>query len=339
MSIRFDFLNAGSGDCTLIQTDDCVILLDTGDHNHFIARNIKTSIQQILDVRQQQGKSTKINHIILTHIDDDHIGGLKILANDDAFMCNVEHVWFNYPNSKDTIFDFTDESSKNSARNADKIRLLIKERKINHVGNIDTNSIRKICLGRFIELTLLSPTATDRKKLEEKWNPQYPSHKNNATKDNIENDLETLANTPFTQDRSIPNGSSIAFILSYKEKLSEKNFLFLADAYPKTIIESLRTLGYSIKNPLNINFLKVSHHGSKKNTNLELLNLIHTNKYIIMADGENKPHKETIARIIKNSSSGCKIVITQEDALKALMKKSFCRQYQSLFDFCNFIEI
>ena len=47
----------------------------------------------------------------------------------------------------------------------------------------------------------------------------------------------------------------------------------------------------------------VSHHGSRGNTNFELLELIDCSKFIVSANAKNKhyfPHKEAFARILAN---------------------------------------
>jgi beta-lactamase superfamily II metal-dependent hydrolase len=339
MGIRFDFLPSGSGDCTLVQTDDCVILIDTGDYNYLVASAIKNKIYQILKIRLEQGKSTRINHVILTHIDDDHIGGMRILANDDSFMQIIDNIWFNYPNATTTIFNTKDESNRNSVRKADKIRELVATKKIHHIGNIDLNNKSPLSITQNLSLTLLSPRAVDRLKLESNWLESYPNNKNSSLIENPEDDLETLAYTPFHSDKSLPNSASIAFDLTYKESGKIYNFLFLADSYPDVIAESLIKLKYSPKNPFFVDFVKVSHHGSKRNTNLELLGLIRANTFIIMTNGYKKPDKETIARLIFNKKLGeQKIIITQASALKEILKKSFFKKYQNEFIHQDYLE-
>ena len=76
----------------------------------------------------------------------------------------------------------------------------------------------------------------------------------------------------------------------------------MGDAHPSIVIESLKALGYSTHNPLRIDYIKVSHHGSKGNTNEELLTLIDCNNFIISANGNHHglPNKKTFARIIKH---------------------------------------
>ena len=91
------------------------------------------------------------------------------------------------------------------------------------------------------------------------------------------------------------NGSSIAFLLEYQDK----KFLFLGDADIKVINQSLIDLGMI---GLEVNFVKLSHHGSKKNINKEFLDIIKTDTFVILTDGakHQHPHKETFSLILKH---------------------------------------
>jgi hypothetical protein len=59
-------------------------------------------------------------------------------------------------------------------------------------------------------------------------------------------------------------------------------------------------MGYNKENPLNVELCKISHHGSKSNTNKELLELVKTDNYAISTDGSghNHPNKRILAMII-----------------------------------------
>ena len=82
--------------------------------------------------------------------------------------------------------------------------------------------------------------------------------------------------------------------------------LFLGDAHNKTIVEHLVDLGYSSEFKLNVDIMKVSHHGSKHNTSSQLLSMINAKKYIISTNGSRHslPDKETIARILASTETG-----------------------------------
>src|SRR5690606_36117514 len=72
------------------------------------------------------------------------------------------------------------------------------------------------------------------------------------------------------------------------------------DSHPKGIVKQLKALGCSKDKPLEVEAMKVSHHGSKANTNRELLEIVKTENYIISTDssGHNHPNKRTLARIL-----------------------------------------
>ena len=106
--------------------------------------------------------------------------------------------------------------------------------------------------------------------------------------------LEELLKTPFDEDDTARNGSSIAFVL----QVQNKKMLFLADAHPGLVVQSLKT--YQNEGTIIFDLIKVAHHGSFGNISRELLNKIDSERYLISTNGQrnNHPDKETIAHII-----------------------------------------
>lgn len=106
--------------------------------------------------------------------------------------------------------------------------------------------------------------------------------------------LKELLKTPFDEDYTATNGSSIAFIL----QVQDKKILFLADAHPSLIVQSLNE--YQNEGTIMFDLIKVSHHGSFGNISRELLNKIDSDSYLISTNGQQHGHpdKETIAHII-----------------------------------------
>ena len=77
--------------------------------------------------------------------------------------------------------------------------------------------------------------------------------------------------------------------------------LLLADASPLDLVEQLQKLGYSPQRPLLVDWIKVPHHGSKRNISDALLALIQTDQFVFTADASTRhklPDKETIAHIL-----------------------------------------
>ena len=78
------FLNVGQGDCTLVTCGSHAMLIDAGDDTK------GTTIQNYL----QKQKITKLDYLILTHPDADHIGGAPVIITKfditKVFVSNFE---------------------------------------------------------------------------------------------------------------------------------------------------------------------------------------------------------------------------------------------------------
>lgn len=110
----------------------------------------------------------------------------------------------------------------------------------------------------------------------------------------IEKIAEQIAEKEFEEDTSVTNGSSISFILEYRNKA----MLFLADSHSDIIVKNLKEY-YGDKKVL-FDVIKISHHGSKFNTSPELLDIVDSKIYLISTNGKKYKHPdiETIVRII-----------------------------------------
>lgn len=105
----------------------------------------------------------------------------------------------------------------------------------------------------------------------------------------------------FSEDTSVINASSITFILEYHNK----RLLFLADSPPSTVLQQLKSLypEMSPEKPVHFDAVKVSHHGSKRNTSSQLMKQISSERFIFSTCGAyGHPHTETVSRILFNSS-------------------------------------
>lgn len=316
MPTNIRFLKAHHGDCILLtfkeESNEYRILIDGGPSYTFQAREdgnpLDGDLKKNLDELKEQGK--KIDLVILTHVDDDHIGGiisafenpeylskmaLKVIFNSGQLI----HEYFSQPidNEKDLKGNFSMNTQTSIAQGDSLEKLLV------NLGVWDKKIYKQkdtFELGNII-LKFLSPNDMELSKLLKKWKREsgntYTSAKNKDWKKEYK---ELLANDKFVQDSSCHNGSSLSFIIQYMNR----NFVFLGDAFPSTIITGLNHLGYNKENPLNADIVKISHHGSKKNTNYELLDILNSKKYVISTDSSihGLPDKITLARIHTHSN-------------------------------------
>jgi beta-lactamase superfamily II metal-dependent hydrolase len=133
-------------------------------------------------------------------------------------------------------------------------------------------------------------------------NEEYSGGRDTSNKIIDIKDIESLASKE-EKDTSKTNGSTISFIIEYKEKDLEKKLLFLGDSHEDIVFEQLEKLknkGYK----LIFDVVKISHHGSNKNTSQRLIDLIESEKFIISTDGRkhNHPNIELISKILNRKS-------------------------------------
>ncbi len=299
MGIRFEFLKAGNGDCILISVDNqsINILIDGGLPKTY-NMELKKKLESI------KNKNSYLDLVVLTHYDNDHIGGiLKLLDSEKKSIKNsektiIKEFWFN--SFDNALVNYFTTSNQTSAKQQIKFDEYIKELipYIKYQSKISIDNKQEIFLGKNQELkfTLLSPNNQKLDELFSKFEKEVINYKTSAHSSDSFLSIEELSTKQFKSDTSLTNGASIAFILEY-EKLK---FLFLGDAHIDLIVESLQNLGYSKNNRLKLEFIKLSHHGSSKNLNSEFLDLVETNKFIILTNGgrHNHPNKETLAKIL-----------------------------------------
>lgn len=310
--MKIKFLKAFNGDAILISFNESGekrnILIDGGMPATFLQKNKKSKLEYgelKINIDLIRENNEKIDLLIITHVDDDHIGGvLKWFENDKEAYKIIGKVWFN---SGKLISEYFDEQEipENILEFPNDNILTSIGQGVNFEDYIESKGIwdRRIVIAlEYFEylgimFKILSPSPDKLRLLLGKWEKEAPeSLDTSANKNDYDLTLtEHIASDKFKEDTAIHNGSSIAFILTFEKK----NFVFLADAHPKIVVNSLNAFGYSKEKPLNAELVKISHHGSKANNSLEMLELIKTNKYVISTNGDKHahPNKQFLARL------------------------------------------
>ncbi len=104
----------------------------------------------------------------------------------------------------------------------------------------------------------------------------------------------------YTHDTSISNGSSIALIISS----GSTRMLFLGDAWAEDAVSKLKPLR-TTSAPVIFDAIKVSHHGSLRNTSVELLSIADSPCFLVSSDGtcHGHPDFEVLAEIVDRPAS------------------------------------
>ncbi len=316
MTLSFRFIQAFNGDAIFITRQQngifTNILIDGGPEYTFKKHPKKPSSGPLKDILERLlSAGQTLNLVILSHVDDDHIGGLIAGFEEVGYLSeNTKEIWFNSgkvlaeyfklePNPESEILINQQNKLETTTEQGVQLEDLIESAGINKKLFIQAGD-EYIFEG--FKFTLLSPSLRALEALSKRWDKEIAQNeikKNETARATDYGTMfkELLENDHFEEDKSVTNGSSIAVLL----EVDNVKALFLADAFPSIICASLRALGYNESNRLKVDFVKISHHGSKKNTSDELLSIIDTNRFIILTDGSSHgfPNKVTLARIHK----------------------------------------
>lgn len=264
--IEFTALKAKQGDAFVFRWEEKnAMLIDGG---------IPSTLKQI----QQAIENYKLKFIFVTHVDYDHIGGLVRLVKLSSFdMSNIEH-YMNYPELAIT----PDDDTQVGFAHGEDYATVLKNKGCKVIPISDKDRIKKFN----ITIEVLSPKQSDIELLSKDWNANR-----------IIEDEKVTYNKRQQTHGDIINRTSVSLLINY----SDKKFLMLADSHPDIITNKLVDMGYSELNPITVDLLKISHHGSKHNTTIELLKMIKTDNYYISTNGSryNHPDKEVFDYILK----------------------------------------
>lgn len=349
-------VQAEYGDCFVLESkfgnDSVSILIDGGPYQTYI-KHLKPALQRL-------PLSGKLDLIVLSHIDNDHIIGLLDLLNEIRThrdgglkeLIKIKRIWHNSfkellqlhvePNKLlRNIFQIQGlKSGKNITESiimkgfqqGGDLTLLANSLKIPinpTIGKeiVVSDNIRCIRLNN-ISLHLLGPTKKNLDKLRKEWNDWIK--KKHQTK-NFESALLQIL------DKSVPNLASIMFLA----QIENRKILFTGDGIAQDVIEILsKNKMLDKKGKYRVDILKVPHHGSDRNSSKEFFETILADYYIISANGrDDNPSVDTLRWIITCNTEGKnhkKIILTNNTPNVLKISKEYP---QSKYDYeCIFLQ-
>lgn len=270
MCLEIKVEKAYHGDCIWIRfgkNEKSNIIVDSGPA--MFTSKFKNMLEEI------KSKNEKLDLLILTHIDNDHILGFKnyIQEND----CDIiEKIWLN----GDGVAAYTNNQLL-SPKNVGKLVDEINAKSIELVSPIYEGHEETINGGHIKVIAPIQEAILEVAKLVDKF-------KLNSSK-LVTKSLETLyLEDKYEEEKTVTNKASIAFVFEYKNK----KIAFLGDAVATDIIDGFKKYYDGCK----VDFVKIPHHGSKHNTSCELISILGADKFIISKN--RNVDKETIARIV-----------------------------------------
>ncbi|VDO17020.1 unnamed protein product, partial [Brugia timori] len=276
-------LPAMFGDCLWVDygqpEDPKVILIDAGT-----AGTWKPLQKKIESRIASTGKPLVIELFVVTHVDRDHIGGaVKFMEQLHNLQVAIREVWFNgWHHLNKSVPPF--KRDELGAVDGEHLSALLLDGPTPWNGRFGREAVVVPDTGdlpRFdfegMQITLLSPNQKKLDNLVPVWATEVieaelvPGEAFVIEKpSDVLGDVPVaiLAGYPFKPDTTEANGSSIAFLATFEGK----TVLFGADAHVDLLVSNLARLKPALAG--GIDAWKLSHHGSKGNTNDALISLL-----------------------------------------------------------------
>jgi beta-lactamase superfamily II metal-dependent hydrolase len=321
--LAIEMLPAGHGDALVVEygTRGAThrVLVDAGTRHSW--DEVRARLAAMPDRRYEA--------FVVTHVDEDHIGGAVKLLADTGLRSRIRDVWFNgYVHSRrgGNVLGPVD---------GERLTRLIVEGgyRWNHpfpdrvsrgVGGPvvvpSSGPLPRLELPGGATVVLLSPSPPKLKRMANEWEKTvlaaglvpgqgaggagsgggiYTKKVKALPRKLSDAQLAKLA-APTKRDDKAPNGSSIAFVLEH----GGKRALLGADAHPDTLVPALRRYAAEVgEDRVRIDLCKLPHHASDGNVTSEMIEVIDARRYLVSTNGDKFAHPDdaALARIIVSS--------------------------------------
>jgi len=276
--------------------------------------------------------------LVVTHVDIDHIGGsLDLLREREKLGVSFGEIWFNgyvhltpggsvpQPEAADLLGPLQGEALTELivANGANKWNAAAGGGALVVPAAGPLQPLRQLPGG--MQLTLLSPTQAQLDRLQPRWHAacrkagivpgaataadarQLEEDEEPAEDDDLlgDPDVARLAAMPFKPDRAIPNGSSLALLAEYQGRRA----LLTGDAYAPVLVDALARLPGNAAGRLQLDAVKLSHHGSRGNTSADLVRAVDCRNWLVSTNGKifHHPDGEAIARVLRDGGAGVQL--------------------------------
>lgn len=334
-------IQAEFGDCMILEFGASkigkrnYILVDGGPSSTY-DKNLK---KELLKLRDNHGK---LDLIIVSHIDNDHINGLVKLMSEirDQKAKNSEQIidvgafWYNaFSRTIGKDNDIEDRLNKIMKRSqgkrfnmasatTERVTKGVKEGNelsmyASQLGipiNPDFNSdiitvggVKDTMDYKKLRIHIVGPSEESLDDLRKQWFEWLK--KNEKAVDEKDHRIAALL------DRSVPNLSSIMFLVEE----NGKRILFTGDGLGDHLIEGLKLHNLlDSEGRIKVDILKLPHHGSERNISKQFFRSIIAEKYVISANGrDDNPSLSTltyIAESAKEDHRSVEIILTNNSS-------------------------
>ena len=316
--ISVEMLPAGHGDSLLVHYGDVEnpsrMLIDGGPYYSY-----KRVMHRLLQIPKED---RHFELLVITHIDADHIDGIIRLLREDLGELGFvfDDIWFNGTDQLDATVAADDALG---AKEGEYLQALLKSKALPWNKAFDGGPVlarpqAPIELPSGAKVRVLSPDKASLIALLRDWTKVIASEgyttgetdkalaalATNKRLNPLEEELDHLGggddHDDDTPDRSLANGSSIAFVL----EVGRRKVLLAGDAHADVLVRSINDYIDEDKK-LKLQAFKVPHHGSSANMSTELLDRLDCKNFLVSTNGSyfGHPNKMCIQKIVDEVDS------------------------------------
>lgn len=294
--MNIKFLKAGTGDCIIINHNSKNIIIDGGNESTYL----------ISEYYKIKSRNEKVDFLIVTHHDDDHIKGVLDLfkeietRNEEPF---IENIIFNSPRKILNKIEKIKDSNLLSYKQARELeKYLINRTNVNWETSLNTAELETKINLVFNDPSLSFKIFSPNKDILEKYASNKGAYLTSDYRCDWSSPISTLIKTidDKSQDASSSNMTSIVLLLTYKDS----NYLFTGDVTPirlSEIIDQIRLQNESV----DFELIKLPHHASYRSLNSEILQKLNCKNFVISTNSKKHylPNKKAFLKIINNRKS------------------------------------
>ncbi len=288
-------LNVGKGDSYVVELHD-----DMGQKFSFVIDGGTVEQSGTLISHIQKYHNNKINLVVCTHPDTDHIGGLITLFE----HCNVQHLFLNDPRdvlpeaillqrARNNLSTDEVEIFKSAFERIDELKAQAQYQGTQHHPVTFSSSEPRFSWGGW-NVFILGPSEN---LFRDIWLNEDVV-RNWFSSDTVDNLVGAQPSTPVLDDPSIDtkpvnNSSIILLIEGYGKK-----YLFTGDAGKRAIRDAI-----TIRDISNLTWLDVPHHGSRRNLDSEIINHLAPQVAYISSPGTTKHPRKSIIKALQKTGT------------------------------------
>jgi hypothetical protein len=310
----FEALRAMHGDCLLLHFgepgDPKSVLIDGGPMPVYgqtlKPRLLKLREQLIEKKRIGEGDALPLALAMVSHIDDDHIGGLLALAEDNDGGLGLTHASWVSPKTlwHNTFEELTGgevsalalgEVSASptaavvaSVPQGQDLRARAEalgwpiNRPFTGLVQAPAGAAQPVALDLETSLLVTDPRADEVANMRKEWKKQLEKLKKGE---------KEAAEVAAYVDKSPTNLSSIVCLA----RQGERKILLTGDARGDLVLKALDIAGVTSEGKLHVDILKIPHHGSIRDLDADFFERITADHYVISADGRfGNPESKTL---------------------------------------------